>query len=210
MRVGHAASCAVAAIALFAFSMVGTGQTFQPAGPTGAPGQGARGGGRGGVPAPSVEYNQMDHGPFVSTTLATDPVTEKAIVVKVGTDTAVAFDTDLLRVSAAWTGGFLTWYAARDGLQNWPSPVGTPVFSTGKAPGWTRTGSFTDPRSYPVGPLPKTWGHYKGLYLTGDQTVFSYTVGSTQILESPGAVMLAERWTALTAEDISQFLSGED
>jgi glucose/arabinose dehydrogenase len=135
----------------------------------------------------------MDHGPFVSTTLATDPVTEKAIVVKVGTDTAVAFDTDLLRVSTAWTGGFLNWYAARDGLQNWPTPVGTPLFSTQKAPGWTRTGVFTDPRSLPVGPLPKTWGHYKGLYLSGDQTVFSYTVGSTQILESPGAVMIAER-----------------
>ena len=62
-----------------------------------------------------------------------------------------------------------------------------------KAPGWTRTGDFTDPRSLPVGPLPKTWGHYKGLYLAGDQTVFSYTIGSTQVLESPGAVTLADR-----------------
>jgi hypothetical protein len=135
----------------------------------------------------------MDHGPFVSTTLGTDPVTEKAIVVRVATDTAVAFDTDLLRVSAAWTGGFLSWYAARDGLQNWPTPVGTPVFSTRKAPGWTRTEVFVDPRSLPVGPLPKTWGHYKGLYLAGDQAVFSYSVGSTAVLERPGAVVLAER-----------------
>ena len=213
-RVERTASCALATIALFASSLVGTGQTPTPppAGqvpatpPAGgarggqpgqvfapAPGQGARGGGRGGVPAPSVEYNQMDHGPFVSTTLGTDPVTEKAIVVKVGPDSAVAFDTDLLRISAAWTGGFLTWYAARDGLQSWPTPVGTPLFSTAKAPGWTRTGTFSDPRSYPVGPLPKTWGHYKGLYLSGDQTVFSYTVGTTQVLEAAGAVMLADR-----------------
>jgi hypothetical protein len=146
----------------------------------------------------------MDHGPFVSTTLATDPVTEKAIVVKVGTDTAVAFDTDLLRVSTAWTGGFLNWYAARDGLQNWPTPVGMPVFSTGKGPGWTRTGNFSDPRSYPVGPLPKTWGHYKGLYLNGDQTVLSYTVGATQILESPGAVMIAERSTVTRTFNIAR------
>ena len=67
------------------------------------------------------------------------------------------------------------------------------MFSTAKAPGWTRTGEFKDPRSLPIGPLPKTWGHYKGLYLDGDRTVFSYTVGSTQVLESPGAVMIADR-----------------
>jgi hypothetical protein len=217
-RVGHASSYALATFYVVAFSvfaMAGSGQTpaappgQQPAtgqpdggragapgqagGPAGTPGQGARAGGRGGVPAPSVEYNQMEHGPFVSTTLGTDPVTEKAIVVKVGTDTAVAFDTDLLRVSTAWTGGFLNWYAARDGLQSWPTPVGTPVFSTRKAPGWSRTGVFVDPRSLPVGPLPNTWGHYKGLYLAGDQAVFSYTIGGTRVLESPGAVTLAER-----------------
>jgi glucose/arabinose dehydrogenase len=146
----------------------------------------------------------MDHGPFVSTTLGTDPVTEKAIVVKVGTDTAVAFDTDLLRVSAAWTGGFLNWYAARDGLQNWPTPVGTPVFSTRKAPGWTRTEVFVDPRPVPIGPLPKTWGHYKGLYLAGDQVVFSYTIGAAAVLESPGAVMLAERSTITRTFNIAR------
>ena len=66
----------------------------------------------------------MNHGPFVSSTIATEPVTEKAIAVKVNEQASavMAFDTDLLRVSAAWTGGFLNWYAARDGLQNWPTP----------------------------------------------------------------------------------------
>jgi glucose/arabinose dehydrogenase len=145
-------------------------------------------GGRGGPPAPSAELNGMDHGPFISSSVATDPVTEKGIAVKV--DAAVPamlmFDTDLLRVSAAWTGGQLTWYAARDGLQQWPSPEGTIHFATAKGPGWSREGSFEDPRSLPLGPLPRDWAHYKGLYLNGDRVTFSYTVGRTDVLDQPG------------------------
>ena len=32
---------------------------------------------------------------------------------------------------------------------------------------------------------PKDWLHYKGLYLSGDRKVLSYTVGTTRVLESP-------------------------
>jgi hypothetical protein len=166
----------------------------------GVPPTGGRAGGPifgrgGGPPAPSVELNRMDHGPFISSTIATEPVTEKAIAIKVSKDPAavIAFDTDLLRVSAAWTGGVLNWYAARDGLANWPTPAGTIHFATRKGPGWTRTGSFQDPRQLPIGPLPKTWGHYKGLYLNGNDVVLSYTVGQVPILEAPGYLTIAER-----------------
>ena len=162
----------------------------QPPAPAG------RGGGRpGGPPAPSVELNRMNHGPFISSTIATEPVTEKAIAVRVNEQASavMAFDTDLLRVSAAWTGGMLNWFAARDGLQNWPTPGGAIHFATRKGPGWSRTGSFADPRDVPAGPLPKSWGHYKGLYLNGDNVVFSYTIGATQIFDSPGFTTLSER-----------------
>ena len=159
----------------------------QPPGGRGGPGAPA-GGRAGGPPAPSVELNRMNHGPFISSTIATEPVTEKAIAVKVNEQASavMAFDTDLLRVSAAWTGGMLNWFSARDGLQNWPTPGGAIHFTTRKGPGWSRTGSFADPRDVPAGPLPKSWGHYKGLYLNGDQVVFSYTIGATQVFDSPG------------------------
>src|SRR5690625_1894067 len=69
--------------------------------------------------------NPMDHGPFVSTTITKDPgisseiLVYKGIAVKLDSnpDAAMVFDTDLLRVATAWTGGFLHWYPARDGLQ---------------------------------------------------------------------------------------------
>ena len=138
------------------------------------------------------EMNQMDHGPFASTTITSDPLSTssimayKGIVVKLGDDDApasMAFDTDLLRVAGAWTGGFLHWYDARTSLQEFPSPDGYMQFATSQGPGWSRTGKFRDPRKWPYGPLPKEWAQYKGMYVHGDQVVFSYTVGESNVLE---------------------------
>jgi glucose/arabinose dehydrogenase len=143
---------------------------------------------------PSDNMNPMDHGPFVTSTIAHDSLStssifvNKGIAVKVGTDiqAVMTFDTDLLRVASAWTGGFLHWYLARDGLQNWPSPVGFTHFEISKIPGWSIDGEFKDPRNWPYGPIPKEQGRYKGLYINGDNVLFSYTVGDSDVLELPG------------------------
>ncbi|WP_373496506.1 DUF6797 domain-containing protein [Aquiflexum sp.] len=143
---------------------------------------------------PSDNMNPMDHGPFVTSTISYDPLTtgsifvNKGIAVKVGTDpqAVMTFDTDLLRVASAWTGGFLHWYLERDGLENWPSPDGFTHFETGKTPGWSLNGEFKDPRSWPYGPIPKEIGRYKGLYINGDHVLFSYSIGDSDVLELPG------------------------
>ena len=142
--------------------------------------------------------NAMDHGPFVSSTISTDPqatksiFVHKGIAVKVGQDldAVMVFDTDLLRYARAWTGGFLKWYPARDGLQEFPSPDGYTHSSTSQRPGWSRDGHFGDPRPWGYGPIPSALGAYKGLYLHGDQVVFSYRVGNCDVLESPGYVRI--------------------
>ena len=41
-----------------------------------------------------------------------------------------------------------------------------------------------DGRSY--GPLPRAWAHFRGLYRHGDRVILGYTVGNTEVLESPG------------------------
>lgn len=143
--------------------------------------------------SPSL-MNAMDHGPFVSATISTDPYAtrsvfvHKGIAVRVGEDreAVMVFDTDLLRVASAWTGGFLKWYPARDGLQEFPSPDGYTHFSTSQRPGWSRDGNFADPRPWRYGPVPREIGTYKGLYLQGDRVVFSYRIGESDVLESPG------------------------
>jgi glucose/arabinose dehydrogenase len=155
--------------------------------PTGAEAQGAR----------PNDMSGMDHGPFVSTTIADDPlsptrsiVVHKGIAVRVASDpdAVITFDTDLLRVATAWTGGFLHWYPARDGLEQWPSPGGFPHHGTGQRPGWSTTGTFGDPRPWRYGPLPRKSGRYKGLYVQGESVVFAYTVGDGDVLERPGFV----------------------
>jgi glucose/arabinose dehydrogenase len=143
---------------------------------------------------PSDNMNPMDHGPFVTSTIAHDPLTmssifvNKGIAVKVGTDpqAVMTFDTDLLRVASAWTGGFLHWYLGRDGLEDWPSPDGLTHFESSKTPGWSIDGEFEDPRTWPYGPIPKEQGHYKGLYIHGDTVLFSYTIADNDVLELPG------------------------
>lgn len=143
---------------------------------------------------PSDNMNPMDHGPFVTSTITHDPVSissifvYKGIAVKVEEDpqAVITFDTDLLRIAGAWTGGFLQWYLGRDGLEDWPSSAGITHFETSQTPGWSLDGEFDDPRRWPYGPIPKELGHYKGLYTHGDQVLFSYTIGDSDVLELPG------------------------
>ncbi len=149
---------------------------------------------------PSDNMNPMDHGPFVTSTIAYDPLTvssifvHKGVAVKVGNNpqAVITFDTDLLRVAGAWTGGFLHWYLERDGLEHWPSPDGITHFENSQTPGWSLNREFKDPRTWPYGPIPKELGRYKGLYVNDDQVLFSYSIGECDILELPGFDMMGE------------------
>ena len=143
----------------------------------------------------SDKMNPMDHGPFASSTIAEDPYSAedilayKGIAIKVGTEESpatIVFDTDLLRIAGAWTGGFLHWYPARTSLQEFPSPAGFSHFANSKMPGWTHNKRFSDPRRWPYGPIPEEQGRYNGLYIHGDEIVLSYSVADCDVLELPG------------------------
>jgi hypothetical protein len=135
----------------------------------------------------AASMNDMDHGPFVSWTIRGEggSVTYKGLAIRLGTNAAVCFDTELLRVSAAWTGGFLGWYPERDGLERNPTIQGRIHFRNAAAPGWSATDSFADPRSDSHGPLPRSTGRYRGLFTHGEAVVLAYTVGECEVLESP-------------------------
>ncbi|MSU72545.1 MAG: hypothetical protein EXS43_09415 [Opitutus sp.] len=106
----------------------------------------------------------------------------------------LAFEHDTLRVAGAWTReGFIDWHGINfDGTHVVrPRTIGDLVVETSDVPGWanSETGDFVDPRirgldGRPYGPLPRPWGHYRGLYRSGARTVVSYTVAEAAILES--------------------------
>ncbi|HEX4146379.1 MAG TPA: ThuA domain-containing protein [Pirellulales bacterium] len=134
-------------------------------------------------------WQRTDTGRFFSATIrGPSQTTTKAIAIRVGGDKQAAwmFDTDLLRFSSAWSGRFLQINPRRFGLIGMPAVAGTERFQTPAVPGWAGEDGFDDPRQpKPLGPLPRAWAHYRGLYRNGARVTLSYTVGDVEILDSP-------------------------
>ena len=151
-------------------------------------------------------YEKMNYGPYFTASLEVESgnIAYKGIAIRLDEgqggvargNTFVLFDTDLLRYAAGWKGpDFINWTnIAYDGSHTTHmSIVGDKIFTNPITPGWGNPdgSGFTDPRflgldQKPYGPLPRTWAHWKGLYLYNNKVVLSYTVGNTSILELPG------------------------
>jgi putative heme-binding domain-containing protein len=107
----------------------------------------------------------------------------------------MVYDHDTLRLAAAWIGqGFIDWNGINFNGRHQVHPriLGTVHVANPEAPGWANPDdeSFSDRRlrgrdGRCYGPLPRSWAHYKGLYRHGDRVILAYTVGATEILESP-------------------------
>ena len=157
------------------------------------------------------KWQEMDYGRFLSHTInnaqgktALDQkgsAVNKGIAIKLGQgeDATMVFDTDLLRMAGGWTGGFLKLkgvaFEGGHGPNPQPADKVNMVFQTNVGPGWSKGDDFKDPRKVPtgpgaakvpLGPLPKEWAKYKGLYLNGDNVVLAYTVNTAPVLELPG------------------------
>jgi putative heme-binding domain-containing protein len=162
---------------------------------------------RGPTPTAAEPWRKMDYGPTLTGTFEVGTgggnIAYKGIAIRLdsgaGGVTAgnawMLFEHDTLRMAAAWTGrGFIDWnginFNGRHDVH--PRIVGRVECET-VGLGWAdpETGSFADTRlrgrdGKPYGPLPRAWGRYRGLYQAGDRVVLSYSVGDTQVLESPG------------------------
>jgi glucose/arabinose dehydrogenase len=144
-----------------------------------------------------TRWADMDFGPFFSSTLnipsQKDNVTHKAVSIRLDDKHAIAFDTELLRVSAAWEGDFLKIHPFREGLGGPPDVAGSVQFSTLAATGWSGSRAFDDPRSDKLGPLPREHGRFNGLHVHGSDVVLSYRVRGADVLELHGVETLTLR-----------------
>lgn len=142
---------------------------------------------------------RMDYGPFLSYTVSPRPgltnaaehLAVKGLVLQVdGARAAVCFDTETLRLSGAWRGGFLD--VSRSHLDSYKGsdgvfPAGPLDFQTSMGLGWANPdGKWEDPRKSSNGPVPRHWAHYHGLYRHGRRVVVAYRVGEREILETFG------------------------
>jgi hypothetical protein len=153
-------------------------------------------------PSPEIKWDAMDLGSFHSGTFkVAEQIVAKGIAIKLGTAAAPAtilFDPELLRVSAAWTGGFIRFPRGRGGLEGQISLEGTIAFSSAYAPGWASGEIGADPRDNHQGHLPAAAGRWKGLFTHGDRVILRYLAGTAEILELPGAEMRGKGTTVFT------------
>ena len=121
----------------------------------------------------------------------------KGIAIRVGNDATLLFDTDLCRMAAGWTGGFITSRGvAFDGAHgHHPEMEGNQVFGVGNGPGVAGPdGSFADRRSEPFGPMDAAVAKWRGLSVHDDHVLLKYTVaGGTRIAEQPGSVTVGDQ-----------------
>ncbi|MEY4939467.1 MAG: hypothetical protein RIQ93_1202, partial [Verrucomicrobiota bacterium] len=136
--------------------------------------------------------------------LAPQNLTPRGLILNLGQDCWVCFDTDLLRVSALWHGQGVTPKALAPGSYHKPDqkspggqfpapePNGTVWMVNGVYPGW-QTGekpSLEDPREPAPspeevgrGPLSEAMGRLSALRLLGDSVVLEYTAGGAAVRE---------------------------
>ena len=128
----------------------------------------------------------------------------------------MVFDHDTLRVAAAWTGsGFIDWNGIHfNGRhQVHPRVVGDVIVANNTGPGWANpeTGRFDDDRRVlgrdgrRYGPLPRSWGRYRGLWHSDDQVTIAYSVGEDSVLESPGVLFLPPQQAGATGGELPVF-----
>ncbi len=145
-------------------------------------------------PGPA-RYAEMDHGPFFTGTIDSGFPSKKSLVLKGlvlrldrESGAAACFDLELLKVASAWTGGFLSFPAGRDGIEGQPAAAGAVQF--GAPPdrlGWaSAAGDFRDPRALPYGPLPEGHARWRGLALHGERAILRYDAAGAEVREVLG------------------------
>jgi hypothetical protein len=90
----------------------------------------------------------------------------KGIAIKLGNDAYMCFDTDLLRMSAGWTGNYLNFVGVtfNGSHGDHPTIAGDQKFGTKMLPGVAEaSGEFVDPRTEKFGPVPERMGRWNGL-----------------------------------------------
>ena len=93
-------------------------------------------------------------------------------------EATICYDTELMRVSAAWTGGWLNFSPARFGLISPPTSAGPLAFTTLARPGASFDQTFKDTREHkPYGALSPESLLYYGFWRCGKRLVLSYWGG---------------------------------
>jgi putative heme-binding domain-containing protein len=181
-------------------------------------------------PAPSLldPWQQMDYGPNLMATYEVgndgSNIAYKGHAIRLDEGPGgvaqgqqfILYEHDTMRVAATWSGqGFVDWNGINfnGAHQKHPRIVGEVLLANRAGPGWANPAddSFDEVRQAGrdgrfYGPLPKTWIDYQGTYVNGPDTLLSYRVGTTDILEWPhlsqvGSLQVVERHLSIAPNE---------
>lgn len=135
---------------------------------------------------------KMDMGPFLHHTIELGGRhVLKGLAVKCGPfeDHMVLYDTETMQFVGAWNGTLdmrgVQWRGVGKSKKDFPIATGKTVVMNQPSPGWAKNGILKDPRDEEGGPLPDDWLKYKGVYKKNNRVVMHYSVGQTEVYESP-------------------------
>jgi mono/diheme cytochrome c family protein len=145
-------------------------------------------------------------------------LTPRGLVLKIGRDQWVGFDTDLLRIAAIWRGKGVTPTALAPGSYHQPdkktavgqtalpAPDGKVWLANGIYPGWQigDRPALIDPREPAPspeevgrGPLPEALGRFKAIRHVRDGVVLEYTAGGAEVREHITSAEQSRQWTVV-------------
>ncbi|MCM8538087.1 MAG: DUF1080 domain-containing protein [Lentisphaeraceae bacterium] len=137
-------------------------------------------------------HNLVDLGASITGTVKinqNDTYAYKGLTVYTGHELdpySITYDTDLLRVASINHSKVNLIGTLYDGTHNSSLQQDKDFMVTSKAlPGWTHNGSFEDKRVIPHGPIKRTQAHFKGIYKHNSRVTINFTVGDSEVLESP-------------------------
>ncbi len=169
---------------------------------------------RGPKPVDTQPWTLMNYGPSLMNTIEVSRdgsnIAQKGIAIRLddgpgGVESGshwMLYDHDTMRVAGAWSGEFIDYNGIHfNGVHGQhPKVAGTVHVQNSSGPGWGRPsdGSFDDERivgrdNKRYGPLDRKWAQYRGMYRFGRQSILKYTVGSTEVLETPALDYIARR-----------------
>jgi putative heme-binding domain-containing protein len=162
---------------------------------------------RGPAPVVSRPWTTMDYGSsFINTIEVSDDgsnIAQKGITIRLDDGPGgvasgkywMMYDHDTMRLAGAWSDRFIDFegISFNGAHGRHPSVSGNVQFANPTGPGWARPKdeSLADNRligrdEKRYGPLARDWAQYKGMYRFANRTIIEYSVGKTDILESPG------------------------
>ena len=141
---------------------------------------------------------RMDYGSAMAQSfrLPGERTVPRGLAIKLGGDMIAVFDRNLMRYAMVAEEASIdlsnTEYMPSKG-QTVPALKGEAIFATDPAPGWAKSGRFSDPRDDKLGPLPEGWAQFEGYYRHGKKVILAYRVGDSRVLDMPTAIERAGR-----------------